>query len=39
MSTDAQNMKIIPVTLGTAENESWRAKLENGPDTLGMAEN
>jgi hypothetical protein len=30
MSTGAQNMKTIPVALGTAENEYWHAKHENG---------
>jgi hypothetical protein len=30
MSPGAQNMKIGPDTLGTAENESGRAKYEKG---------
>jgi hypothetical protein len=30
MSSDAKNKKTVPVALGTGENESNRAKLENG---------
>jgi hypothetical protein len=39
MSPGAQNMKTVPDALGTAENESERAKHENGTRALGTAEN
>jgi hypothetical protein len=32
-------MKTIPDALVSAENDSGRAKHENGTDTLGTAEN
>jgi hypothetical protein len=38
-SLGAQNMKMGPDALSTAENEYGSAKHENGPDALGTAEN
>jgi hypothetical protein len=39
MNPRAQNMKMGADALGTAENESGRAKHENGNETLRTAEN
>jgi hypothetical protein len=39
MRPGAQNMKIGPDALGTAENESDNAKKKTGPDALGTAGN
>jgi hypothetical protein len=35
----AQNMKTGPDALGTAQNESGRAKHKKGPDALGTTQN
>jgi hypothetical protein len=39
MSPGAQNMKMGPDDLGTAKNESGRAKQKTGHDTPGTVEN
>jgi hypothetical protein len=39
MSSGAQNMKMGPDALGTAENNTRCAKHEKGPDAHGTAEN
>jgi hypothetical protein len=39
MSQGAQNKKIRPDALGTAENRLESAKHETGPDALGSAKN
>jgi hypothetical protein len=39
MSPGAQNMKLGPEALDTAENEPGSQNIKTGPDALGTADN